>query len=191
MLTRVQCPTVPHTPYHTVPLYTQYCTVPCRCALPCRALPCHSVLCRAIPYLPNRTEICPHRHVVHHQRRPPAPLQSTACATGLSAPRTGCRWPSRPTARTASSPACTSHTRASHASVRHPRSMRTLKRMPARRPSWPYAHVYTHAHTHTYTHTGLYAPILDIPIDPYSAEMMEKSRKELFEERDAVASLLK
>lgn len=41
------------------------------------------------------------------------------------------------------------------------------------------------------TRFGLYAPILDIPIDPYSAEMMEKSRKELFEERDAVASLLK
>merc|ERR1711934_588459 len=38
---------------------------------------------------------------------------------------------------------------------------------------------------------GTLAPVLNLPIDPYSAEMMEKSRKELFEERDAVAALLK
>jgi len=38
---------------------------------------------------------------------------------------------------------------------------------------------------------GTLAPVLNLPVDPYSAEMMEKSRKELFEERDAVAALLK
>lgn len=40
------------------------------------------------------------------------------------------------------------------------------------------------------TTAGMYSIVQGLPISPYSAEMMEKTRKELLEERDAVASLL-